>query len=300
MVIRNEKTCLRKIMSIISLAQSYGLQWGRNGNGHGAHLPSRGWCRCSHWDDRRAWSPWDWSWRDWPPRWWHHRAVVWWHPATPSARRWRAAASPSRPLCLEHHLCHCNCVWFFFFFAGVSINNAVFLFIVYCLLVHKTRVRCWCVASSGVVVVVFGCCVCGYGIRYSEFGIRFSIFDIRFFVGTQRIEFWTQNPSVYFYLIYFFFGLVFLFLRKIKRKKEEKERIKLHRLKSEINELTQLRVSFSDLVSFLDHLIYNQIHSFRVLDWIVHIRKYMSICILKIFYTKCWCQLRDSIWRLLE
>jgi len=67
----------------------------------------------------------------------------------------------------------------FFFFAGVSINNAVFLFIVYCLLVHKTRVRCWwcwCVASSGVVVVVFGCCVCGYGIRYSEFGFRYSIF----------------------------------------------------------------------------------------------------------------------------
>lgn len=31
-------------------------------------------------------------------------------------------------------------------------------------------------ASSGVVVVVFGCCVCGYGIRYSEFGFRYSIF----------------------------------------------------------------------------------------------------------------------------
>lgn len=248
MVIRNEKTCLRKIMSIISLAQSYGLQWGRNGNGHGAHLPSRGWCRCSHWDDRRAWSPWDWSWRDWPPRWWHHRAVVWWHPATPSARRWRAAASPSRPLCLEHHLCHCNCVWFFFFFAGVSINNAVFLFIVYCLLVHKTRVRCWwcwCVASSGVVVVVFGCCVCGYGIRYSEFGFRYSIFG--FLLAHNELSF-ERKIQVFIFIWYIFFWFGIFIFAKNQKKKRRKRKNKIASIKirnKRINPVTSFIFRFS-------------------------------------------------------
>lgn len=185
------------------------------------HLPSRAWCRCCHWDDRRAWSPWGWSWRGWPPRWWRHRAVASSHPAGLSGRRWRAAVSPSRQLCLEHHLCNCNCVSYFFcrciffFLVCVSINNAVFIVIVLLgLLVHKTREYWWWVvvvvfvffglyvASSGVIIVVVV-------IRYN--GIRFSISIFR---HTTNWVFWTQNPSVFFFISIYIFWYRFFFFAK--------------------------------------------------------------------------------------
>lgn len=91
--------------------------------------------------------------------------------------------------------------------------------------------------------------------------LRYSVFDLRFSHNELSFE---RKIQVFFYfylifLVWYFFFIIFL--RKIKKeKKKKKERIKLHRLKSEINELTQLRVSFSDFCflsfSFLELLIY--------------------------------------------
>lgn len=137
---------------------------------------------------------------------------------------------------------------FFFFFAGVSINNAVFLFIVYCLLVHKTRVRCWwcwCVASSGVVVVVFGCCVCGYGIRYSEFGFRYSIFG--FLLAHNELSF-ERKIQVFIFIWYIFFWFGIFIFAKNQKKKRRKRKNKIASIKirnKRINPVTSFIFRFS-------------------------------------------------------